>query len=1216
MMQRNEKISSPDSGLPARALLAGSIAALAVPVLAWLGLLRLPEILPQHLFFFFHTAVETFAIVVAILVFSTGFHLPDEKRPTASLLLACAFLGVGLLDFLHMMFYYGLRESLLIQTQHKAIIFWLAARLLAAGAFFAYVLLSALPPRGKRLPRRLLLAATLGYVFIFAYAVGWHDDWFPATFQQDLGPTPFKISLEFLVIFLHLATLALLLFRRRCLHALPAFTLLTPALLLFVASGLFFFLHAHGTENCNLLGHIYKVFAYLLIYRGMFLMNIRMPIFRLDRALGSLSRAKDEWRKTFDAISDPMFIHDTDFRITLCNQAYAEAAGRAPHQIIGRPYYEVLPRLRGPQPGCREALARNAEGEEELFLADGGITYNVRFIPVKYETERYSHFLHILRDISEQKRVGRRLALVDFALNHVSEAAYLIDENGRFHYVNDAACRTLKYNRDELLGMGVVDVDPDFPQERWSDHWLKLKMHGALTFEGSHRCKDGQIFPVEIVANYFEYEGCGYNLALARDITERRRNEEALRFRLSFQKLVADLSADFVASPWERTDAAVNHALALCAEFFQADRSYVFLFSDHRHTMSNTHEYCVAGVEPQVDAVKEVPLSAFPWFSRKILEQEVVHVPEVDALPPEAAKEKAEFLRQAIQSLLCFPLVSADHPLGFFGLDAVRKSTTWSDDQVALLSVVADIIAGALARYQTEVQLEQNADRLKNAQRIAHLGNWDWDIVKNVLVWSDEIYRIFGVMPQEFAASYENFLCYIHAEDRDAVEQAVRDALERNLPYSIEHRVQRHDGGLVWVHEQAEIIRDETGHPLRMAGTVQDITERKSLEDQILQSRKMEAIGVLAGGIAHDFNNILTPIMMHTQMVLMDTPREAPARHSLEQVHKAAERAKNLVRQILDFSRRGEYEPHPMKMGPVIKEGLKFLRSTIPVNIELESEILTDRDQVLADPTQMLQVIMNLTINAAQAMHEKGGRIVISLSEKEDEGLVSLSGQPPEKKYLKMVVSDTGAGIPQEILPRIFEPYFTTKGKGEGTGMGLAVVHGLVEKHGGTITVRSEPGKGTEFEVLLPAVAGEALPFPDLNPPFLPGGRERLLLVDDDLAVVEAVAPALTRLGYRLTTKTDSLDALAVFRDDPFRFDLVITDQAMPGMDGSAMAEEMLRLQPDLPIILCTGFSGKINEETAKKLGIAAFVPKPFGVGDIAPIIRKVLSKEQLSRRV
>ncbi|OGQ87469.1 MAG: hypothetical protein A2512_01070 [Deltaproteobacteria bacterium RIFOXYD12_FULL_56_24] len=1063
---------------------------LGLPFFVGTGLLAVPDIPPFSFYSALHSAVEIFTVAVAILVFAMGFHLLEKKRPTALFVLASAFLGVALLDFLHLISHSGLPDFFTTNTPHKATILWLAARLLAAGALLAWALLQVIQPV-KAVSRYLLLSASLAYTFFCGYVGVFYPEWVPATFVPGQGLTPFKIGMEWLVILLHAATLVVL---AGCRHRYSRgwLSFLAPALLLLIASELFFTLYVQVNDTINLLGHVYRLFAYLLIYRAIFIEGVRQPYIRREEALRLIEYGRQEWRQTFDAISDPIFMHDTDFRITLCNQAYAGAVGLPLHRIIGRPYYEVLPRSDGPHLECREALALGEEREADLLPADEGVIYNIRFIPVRYEA------------------------------------------TGNFHF-----------------------------------------------------------------------------LLIMRDITERKRAEEALRFQLSFQKLVADLSADFVTTSRERTDLAVNHALALCADFFQADRSYVFLFADYRHTMSNTYEYCAEGIASHIEAIQEVPLAAFPWFSRKILMQDVVHVPTLAILPPEAVAEKTEFARQDIQSLICLPLVGDGHLLGFFGLDAVRKSTTWSNDQIALLAVVADIIAVALARAKTELQLEQNTARLENAQRIAHIGNWDWDILNRTLVWSDEIYRIFGVAPQEFAASYEAFLGYVLPSDRPMVEQAVQEALDENQPYDIEHRVQRPDGGLRWVREHAEIIRDETGRPLRMSGTVQDITERKSLEEQILQARKMEAVGVLAGGIAHDFNNILTPIMMHTQMVLMDTPAGTSAHHSLEQVQKAAERARDLVRQILDFSRKGKYEPQPMKIGPVIKEGLKFLRSTIPMHIELASKIFTGRDLVRADPTQILQVVMNLTINAAQAMHEKGGRIEITLSEQDEEGWLPPPGLPLGEKYLKMVVSDTGVGIPSEILPRIFEPYFTTKGKGEGTGMGLAVVHGMVEKHGGAITVKSEPGKGTDFEIFLPLVAGEAATISDFNQP-LPGGRERILLVDDDQAVLAAVAPALARLGYRLTTKTDSLEALAAFRADPSCFDLVITDQTMPGINGSAMASEMLRLRPELPVILCTGFSGKINEEMVRTLGIAALVAKPFGMEDIVQVIRKVLGKERV----
>ena len=513
-------------------------------------------------------------------------------------------------------------------------------------------------------------------------------------------------------------------------------------------------------------------------------------------------------------------------------------------------------------------------------------------------------------------------------------------------------------------------------------------------------------------------------------------------------------------------------------------------------------------------------------------------------------------------------------------------------------------------RRRAEHAFIQSQTRLENAQRIAHLGNWEWDITGNTLTWSDEIYLIFGVAPHEFGASYEAFLDYVHPEDRAAVQQAVRDALERNVPYSIEHRVQRPDGGLRWVHEQAEVRRDTAGKPVNMCGTVQDISERKTLETQLFQARKMEAVGVLAGGIAHDFNNILTPIMMHTQMVLMDTPAGSPAHDSLMQVRKAADRAKTLVRQILDFSRQGQYKPHPLKMGAVVKEAVKFLRSTIPSVVEMECCIQTDNDLILADPTQMLQVVMNLTINAAQAMRGRNGKIAITLANVEKDAIQPspVETPPVTKQWLKLTVSDTGEGIPPELLDRIFEPYFTTKDKGEGTGMGLAVVHGIVEKHGGLISAKSKPGLGTDFEVLLPLIEAETENTPVLNQP-LPGGTERILLVDDEQAVVDALGPMLSLLGYRVTPMGGSLAALDLFRAGPDFFDLVITDLAMPNMTGADLAAEMLRIRPELPVILCTGFSEELNEKTALAMGIAAFVNKPFSMAEIAGLIRRVLTE-------
>jgi signal transduction histidine kinase/ActR/RegA family two-component response regulator len=397
-----------------------------------------------------------------------------------------------------------------------------------------------------------------------------------------------------------------------------------------------------------------------------------------------------------------------------------------------------------------------------------------------------------------------------------------------------------------------------------------------------------------------------------------------------------------------------------------------------------------------------------------------------------------------------------------------------------------------------------------------------------------------------------------------------------------------------------------------------DITQLKELQEkqlraeaQLRQGQKMESIGTLAGGIAHDFNNILSPIMLHSEMAMMDLPPENPVQHNLGHIYKAGERARDLVKQILTFARKSEEDRIPLKTSLIVKEVVKFLRSTIPSTINIQYNFKTEQDTVLADPTQVNQIVLNLCTNAAHAMREKGGLLEINLiDEYAGSGEKNNSVELNPGHYLKLSVSDTGSGIASDIIDKIFEPYFTTKGPGEGTGMGLAVIHGIVKNYGGDITVESEVGKGTTFHVLLPNIGAEVLPViePETQ---LPGGRERILFVDDEKAAVDAMQSILERLGYNVTAITSSIEALEAFRHHPEAFDLVITDQTMPNRTGKELAEALASIRPDMPIILCTGFSEQIDERKAKTMGISAFVMKPIIMRDIANTIREVLNKKQ-----
>jgi PAS domain S-box-containing protein len=389
-----------------------------------------------------------------------------------------------------------------------------------------------------------------------------------------------------------------------------------------------------------------------------------------------------------------------------------------------------------------------------------------------------------------------------------------------------------------------------------------------------------------------------------------------------------------------------------------------------------------------------------------------------------------------------------------------------------------------------------------------------------------------------------------------------------------------------------------------------DLTEKKKLEAQLQQTQKMEGIGTLAGGIAHDFNNILAPIILHSQMALEDISPDNPLRTSMGEIYMAAKRARDLVKQILTFARKGQDNRIILRASLVIKEAIKFLRSTIPTTVDIRYEDKTEHDAIYANPTQINQIVMNLCTNAAQSMKEKEGVIDVILDDVDinkdiKNGIMDLK----KGQYLRVTVKDTGPGIAPEILAKIFEPYFTTKKSGEGTGLGLAIIHGIVKKYEGDIIVKSEPAKGTTFMVYLPLVDEQSIILEETKTD-LPKGSERVLFVDDEEAAVTAMKKILLRLGYNAVTTTSSLEALEKFSNSPESFDLVITDMTMPDMTGKKLVKEIKSIRPDIPVILCTGFSDQIDEEEAKKAGIDEYMIKPINMNDIAVAIRKVLETQ------
>ncbi|MGP0044172.1 MAG: PAS domain S-box protein [Syntrophobacteraceae bacterium] len=447
----------------------------------------------------------------------------------------------------------------------------------------------------------------------------------------------------------------------------------------------------------------------------------------------------------------------------------------------------------------------------------------------------------------------------------------------------------------------------------------------------------------------------------------------------------------------------------------------------------------------------------------------------------------------------------------------------------------------------------------------------------------------------------------------DRRSELLRLIEEGGVAQEFEVQLFRKDRSVAWVTLNVRAVHDVNGKIIRMEGTAEDITESKRLASQLNQAHKMEAIGTLAGGIAHDFNNILMPIIGYAELSLNAVPKDGRLHHNMEQILLSGNRAKELVKQILTFSRKTEQEHRPVQVSLLVKETIKLLRSSLPSTIQILQGLDSDAidSTVLADPTQIHQVLMNLCTNASHAMREKAGVLSITLKNVDiDSAAISEVPDLAPGPYLRLSVSDTGHGMDEAVKQRIFEPYFTTKGPSEGTGLGLALVYGIITSLSGGIAVFSEPGQGATFDVYFPRTKMLQAPMVEALEP-LPIGKGLVLVVDDEKPIVDMLKEMLECLGYDVAERYGSYDALQAFRARADSFDLVITDLTMPHMTGIDLAREILKIRPDTPIILCTGFSAAVDENWTKRVGIKGFIMKPIDLRDLATTVNKILSQDK-----
>ena len=674
---------------------------------------------------------------------------------------------------------------------------------------------------------------------------------------------------------------------------------------------------------------------------------------------------------------------------------------------------------------------------------------------------------------------------------------------------------------------------------------------------------------------------------------------EELSYRNNIATAIAKASSFFI-SP-EKVD--YQAILRTMGESISVNRVYIFEITDDGRTLSNTYEWCAKGTAPQIEKLKELDAHLFSWWTNQLQDGKNIVIEDVTNLSSKAAPEKEILQSQRIQSLVCVPIWAKGKKLwGFMGFDDTQKKRKWTETEIKVLQIIGEMISGDLERNASEKRLE-----FERKQLLSIFDSLDG----NIYVSDPHTYEILYVnkaLKKYFDHELIGKLCYREFQGLDSPCSfcSNKQILEEKPKI---HRREFYNAMMDKTFSIMErIISWPDGRDVRFELAI-DITEKKQIESRLRQAQKMEAIGTLAGGIAHDFNNILSGIFGYVQLAQFHILQPELVEKDLEKVLEGAKRASLLIKQILTFSRHKGNDRRPLVVLPLIQETLKLLRSVIPSNIEIKNNIVS-KAMILADSTQIHQLALNLCTNAYQAMGNLGGVLTIGLNEvvlgKDQLGQEQnlLPG-----KYLKFEVSDTGPGIEEAIQNKIFDPYFTTKKTGKGTGLGLAMVAGIVKKHNGFIIVYSQPGDGTIFKVFLPVIDFKlSMEKPTIGENVTSySGNETVMLVDDEIDILVSQEKFLTGLGYKVLSFDDGQSALQAFLNHPHAFDLIVTDMTMPRISGDKLSKEILKIKPAIPIILCTGFHETFTREVALELGIRKYVQKPIEVGVLSKMIRDIL---------
>jgi len=790
--------------------------------------------------------------------------------------------------------------------------------------------------------------------------------------------------------------------------------------------------------------------------------------------------------------------------------------------------------------------------------------------PIKLHGQKVLY--SIIHDITDRKRAEEALRESEEKFRTIFNSApvgiAIAEPEGRFIEVNDTVCKMLGYSAEEFREKTFLDITypNDFAETQRLAAEVWESKRDFYRSEKRYLKKDGS--PIWATVNACAVRDRSgeikYWVGIMEDITERKRIEEALR---NSERRLADIIS------------------------FLPDATFA-IDTEGKVIAWNRAIEDLTGVKAEDMIGKGDYEYALPFYKyrRPILIDLVLNKDEETEKTYEYVKKKGEILISQTKNPPFVP-----EPSLFW--NTARPLYNTRGEITGAIEVIRDITDRMLA----EEALRKSEGKYRNLFENLYDIYYRTDDKGIITLISPSVERFSGYTPDELIGQNMKHL-YVNPQNRD---EFLTKLLTDGYVDNFEARLKCKNNSIKWASTNAKLLKDEEGNFVGVEGISRDVSDRKELEYQLVQTQKMESIGTLAGGIAHDFNNILSSVFGYTELAL-DYAKEGTLQHEhLHEVLRAGRRAKDLVKQILTFSRQVEQEQKPIQVKPIVNEALKLLRVSIPTSIEFKTNVQSN-SLIIGDPTKIHQIILNLCTNAAHAM-EDGGVLTVSLSNVElDSESLSHRRDLKPGPYIDLTVTDTGHGIPPDVMEKIFDPFFTTKEKGVGTGMGLSVVHGIVHSHDGTIYAYSEPGKGSTFKVYLPAVERRLKPEERVVKP-IPTGVERILFIDDEPAIAKVGAQILQSLGYHVVTRTSSIEALELFKEQNDRFDLVITDMTMPHMTGEKLAKELMQIRSDIPVILCTGFSSRINEQKALDIGIRAFISKPILKQEIAETIRRVL---------